>query len=172
VTSPNEGEQPAFSADDPQPVTPRLAQAMTDEVGPQRSLECPFRVAQAKLRLPYTCRGIQAKTVADVRRHCIRNLPGRKPPHLPFLKLCPTCNEDFLHEAEYDRDHGVDGLRCETPRKQRKGDAGQQEQWENLYAKVDTCIHSQLTDHCTCQYSIPRHQGADVITSSEHCGCT
>ncbi|KAF1829206.1 hypothetical protein BDW02DRAFT_178961 [Decorospora gaudefroyi] len=109
---------------------------------PPRSFLCPVRAAQAKLgRLPYTCRGLQAKNVAEVRRHCLRPLPGKRPPHLSFLKLCPTCNEDFLDEIEYEQNHGKDGLNCGTPRKQRKG-AGQKEQWDNLYKKVEHHILS------------------------------
>jgi hypothetical protein len=138
---------------------------------PQRSMECPFRVAQAKLHLPYTCRGCQAKTVADVRRHCIRNLPSRKPPHLSFLKLCPTCNEDFLHKAEYDRDHGIDGLLCETPRKQRKGDAGQHEQWENLCVKVENHILAQAMEQCTYDCQESKQLRTDTETHSKLCRC-
>jgi hypothetical protein len=111
------------------------------EIESQRKLECPFRVAQAKLSRPFTCGGCQAaKNMADIRRHCTRNLRGKRPPHLFVLKLCPTCNEDFLQETEYNRNHGVDGLKCGTPRGQRKGDAGQQEQWETLCVKVEKYI--------------------------------
>lgn len=117
---------------------------MTEEVQKsKRSLQCAFRKAQAKLGLPYTCTAAPVTTVSAVRTHLTRRLPKGRPPHLPFLKLCTTCNEDLLDEHEFEAYHGKDGLKCETPRQQRKGDAGQQEQYDILCSKVETYIITQ-----------------------------
>ena len=117
---------------------------MTEEPQkPKRSLLCPSRKAQAKLGLPYTCGAAPVNTVSAVRTHLSRKLPKGKPPHLPFLKLCKTCNEDILDEHEFETLHGKDGLKCETPRQQRKGNVGQQEQYDILCSKVEAYITTQ-----------------------------
>lgn len=117
---------------------------MTEEVQKsKRSLQCAFRKAQAKLGLPYTCTAAPVTTVSAVRTHLTRRLPKGRPPHLPFLKLCTTCNEDLLDEHEFEAYRGKDGFKCETPRQQRKGDAGQQEQYDILCFKVETYIITQ-----------------------------
>jgi len=72
-----------------------------------------------------------------------RKLPNKQPPHLPFLRLCKTCNEDILDEHEFNTFHGVDGLKCDNPKPQRKGDAGQQEQYDILCSKVEAYIIRQ-----------------------------
>ena len=112
---------------------------------PKRSFPCVFRKVQAKLRLPYTCTGAPVTTVSAVRTHLTRNLPNQRPPHLPFLRLCTTCNEDILDEHAFQTLHGVDGLLCHNPRPQRKGDVGQQEQYDLLCSKVETFLSAQAT---------------------------
>jgi hypothetical protein len=117
---------------------------MAEEVQkPKRSFPCAARKAQAKLGLPYTCTAAPVSTVSAGRTHLTRKLPKGKPPHLPFLQLCKTCNEDILDEYEFETRHGKDGLKCETPRRQRKGDAGQQEQYDILCSKVEAYISTQ-----------------------------
>lgn len=119
-----------------------------------RIFECPVRRAQKKLgQLPYTCRGVHAKNVAEVRRHLTRSLPGKQLPHLPFLKLCPTCNEDILDKAQMEQFHGKNGETCENPRKQRKGDA-QQDQYHELYLKIKERLASGDVLICKCFQSI------------------
>ncbi|KAJ4373061.1 hypothetical protein N0V83_003352 [Neocucurbitaria cava] len=110
---------------------------MVDEVKRQRSFNCPYRVAEANLgRTSFSCIGCQEKNMGGIRRHLTRPLRKKRPPHLPFLKLCPTCNEDFLDRVEFEQNHGNEGEACNNPQKQRKGDEGQQEQWDALYAKI------------------------------------
>jgi len=104
---------------------------------------CPFRQAQKKLGLPYTCTAKPAITMSAVRTHLTRDLPKGTPPHLPFLKLCTTCNEDILDDVEFETRHGVDGMKCETPRPQRKGATGQHEQYDLLCSKVEAYIAAQ-----------------------------
>ncbi|CAO2650036.1 Nn.00g013280.m01.CDS01 [Neocucurbitaria sp. VM-36] len=132
----------AVSAQDRQrPKISRSKQKMVDEIKRQRSFKCPYRVAQTNLRRQtYSCIGCQEKNMGGIRRHLTRTLRNKKPPHLPFLKLCPTCNEDFLDKLEFERYHGNHGEKCTNPRKQRKGDEGQQAQWDALYSKVETYI--------------------------------
>ncbi|KAL6707294.1 hypothetical protein ACN47E_004282 [Coniothyrium glycines] len=77
-----------------------------------------------------------ATTLAEVRRHLKRKLSRKQGPQLQFLELCKTCNEDILDADEFFRDHGIAGEYCDTPRKQRKGDIGQQKQWNELYKKI------------------------------------
>ena len=111
----------------------------------KRSFQCVFRMVQEKLGLDYTCTGAPATTVSAVRTHLTRSLPNQKSPHLPFLKLCKSCNEDILDEYEFNTFHGADGFKCKNPRSQRKGDAGQQEQYDLLCSKVETLLSAQTT---------------------------
>ena len=112
-------------------------------VKPKRSFQCAFRKAQSKLGKPYTCTAAPVTLVSAVRTHLTRPLPNKKPPHLPFLKLCTACNEDILDEEEFHTVHGIDGLKCEDPKPRRKGDAGQQEQYDILCSKVEDYIAGQ-----------------------------
>jgi hypothetical protein len=117
---------------------------MTEEVQKtKRSLPCPSRKAQAKLGLPYTCAAAPVTTVSAVRTHLTRTLPEKNPPHLPFLKLCKACNEDILDPHEFETSHGKNGFKCHITRQQRKGDAGQQEQYDILCSKVEAYIIAQ-----------------------------
>jgi hypothetical protein len=79
--------------------------------------------------------------MAQVRRHLTRPANGRS--HLPFVKLCPTCNDDFLDKNEFETRHGDKGLFCDNPRKQRKGAIAQQMQWDALYVKVKALVFAQ-----------------------------
>ena len=109
----------------------------------KRSFPCAFREAQSKLGLPYTCTAAPVSTVSAGRTHLTRRLPKGQPAHLPFLRLCKTCNEDILDEHEFHDIHGTDGLKCKNPKTQRKGDAGQQEQYDILCSKVEAYIIAQ-----------------------------
>jgi len=151
-------QQPSASllqpAEPPGPIAPTTA--MDEQVRKsKRSLHCSFRKAQAKFGLPYTCTAAPVTTVSAVRTHLTRKLPEGKPPHLPFLKLCRTCNDEILDESEFENLHGKDGLKCETPRQQRKGDAGQQEQYEILCSKVEAYIVAQGTQPSMFTLIIP-----------------
>jgi len=120
--------------------TQLVRKTVRDENG-RRFYECPFRKAQAKLGLLYTCTGVFVDTVSAVRIHLTRNLPGRRPPHLSFLKLCPACNEDILDDADFVTRH--DGLKCKNPRLHRREAIGQQEQYDRLCSKVEAYIAAQ-----------------------------
>jgi len=126
------------------PGPPVKTSAMTEQVPKsKRSLPCPFREAQEKLGLPYTCTAAPVGTVSAVRTHLIRKLPEGRPPHLPFLKLCQTCNDEIMDESEFENLHGKDGLKCRNPHPQRRGNTGQQEQYEILCSKVEAYIVAQ-----------------------------
>lgn len=109
----------------------------------ERSFPCPVCQAEQKLGSPHTCTSAPVTTLSAVRTHLTRRLPRGQPPHLPFLKLCKACNEDILDEHEFGTFHGVDGLKCDNPKPQRKGDAGQQEQYGILCSKVEAYIIRQ-----------------------------
>ncbi|KNG51002.1 hypothetical protein TW65_71831 [Stemphylium lycopersici] len=114
---------------------------MTEESGKSvRNFPCSFRAAQERLSLPYTCSAPPVTTVSALRTHLKRPLPGKRPPHLAFLKCCPTCNEDILDKLEFEERHGTE--KCTTPRPQRKGDEGQARQYEMLCAKVERHIRN------------------------------
>lgn len=114
---------------------------MTEESGKSvRNFPCSFRAAQERLSLPYTCSAPPVTTVSALRTHLKRPLPGKRPPHLAFLKRCPTCNEDILDKLEFEERHGTE--KCTTPRPQRKGDEGQARQYEMLCAKVERHIRN------------------------------
>ncbi|KAH6870129.1 hypothetical protein BKA58DRAFT_171707 [Alternaria rosae] len=135
------------------PKLPSITSAMAEEVQKsKRSFACAFREAQSKLGLPYTCTAAPVSTVSAGRTHMTRKLPRGQPPHLSFLRLCKTCNEDILDEHEFDTFHGADGLKCDHPKAQRKGDAGQQEQYDILCSKVMAYILQQgnLGETTTC----------------------
>jgi hypothetical protein len=140
----------------------------------KRCLRCPFRVVQEKLNLRYSCRARPVTTMSEIRRHLIRDKVNGREPHLPFLHLCKACNEDFLHMAEFESFHGYDGLLCKHPKKQRKGDAGQQEQYDILCAKVETymTMDNTLQGQSTLIHPLKgmlTHHAADVtrISNSE-----
>jgi len=128
----------------PSPKLPTSTPVMTEEVQKsKRSFPCAFREAQSKLGLPYTCTAAPVNTVSACRSHMIRKLARGQPPHLTFLRLCKTCNEDILDEHEFNTFHGANGLKCEHPKSQRKGDAGQQEQYDILSSKIMAYILKQ-----------------------------
>ena len=93
-------------------------------------------------RNAHTSTGVEARSMAEVRRKMVRGSRGR-PPHLQFLKLCPTCNEDITDRYVFEDEHGADGELCQNPRKQRKGAAAKQEQWDGLYDKIMLQIRSR-----------------------------
>jgi hypothetical protein len=125
-----------------QSIPDTMSQTMANDTGTTRKLQCPFRVAEGALgRRLFSCRGVEAKSMAHVRRHLTRPVKGRS--HLPFVKLCPTCNDDFLDKDEFEMSHGDQGLLCDNPRKQRKGAIAQQMQWDALYIKVEALVSTQ-----------------------------
>lgn len=70
--------------------------------------------------------------MAEVRRHMTRSHRD-----LDFLRLCSTCNDDFLDRNEFESSHGYKGELCINPQEQRRAE-GQEEQWTALYKKVDS----------------------------------
>jgi len=122
--------------------TQLVRKTLRDENG-RRFYECPFRKAEARLGLLYTCTEVVMDTVSAVRIHLTRNLPGGRPPHLPFLKLCPTCNEDILDDTEFVTRHAKEGLKCENPRPHGRGAVGQQQQYDRLCHRIEIYIAAQ-----------------------------
>ena len=105
----------------------------------EQSFPCPFWKAKPITGFPYNCTAAPMSTLSAVRTHLTQKLPG-EPQHLPFLKLCPTCNQDILREVDFETHHGKDGLKCKNPRPHRKGDTGQQEQYDELCSQVHVHI--------------------------------
>lgn len=133
----------------PSAAPPETRNPIAEEVAELRKpFQCPVRVAQTQLQqLPYTCTGLQGNNMAAVRRHLVRPLPRKKSPHLSFLKLCQTCNEDILDQSEFERFHGYDGEMCPNERKQRKGDA-QQAQYDKLCQKIIDRLAKEGSAEC------------------------
>jgi hypothetical protein len=111
---------------------------MSEQPRIRAALQCPQRVAETELdHRPYSCTGVAANNMSGVRRHLTR------PPHSRFVKLCPTCNEDFLDSEIFELQHGYDGGLCRYPQAQRKGDAAQLQQWDMLYGKIEALVISE-----------------------------
>ena len=92
-------------------------------------LTCPVFEADIIVRREHTCSGTTATVCSQIRTHLIKG----KSPHVQFLKLCGTCNEDILDEEEFEQHHGS---RCNTQKSQRrKGDHVLQ--WIALYRKLN-----------------------------------
>jgi hypothetical protein len=94
-------------------------------------LKCPVFEADKVLGRPHTCSGVVAENMSELRRHLTR---GNRP-HVPFLKLCPTCNEDILDRDEFEHAHGSHGELCNNPQRQRRGTSADV-QWKILYGKL------------------------------------
>lgn len=94
----------------------------------KNDLACPFFQNDMVYDHPRSCAGVKADAMSDIRRHINRA-------HRPvFLKLCKTCNEDILSEAEYESYHGA---HCKNVQQQRRGNSeAQKTQWNNLYRKL------------------------------------
>ncbi|EUC26644.1 hypothetical protein COCCADRAFT_31608 [Bipolaris zeicola 26-R-13] len=74
--------------------------------------------------------------MADLRHH-LTTRPGRGyRRQLPFLKLCPTCNNDFIDKEVFESRHGYRGELCNNRQPQRRK-ANAQMQWELLYRQVE-----------------------------------
>jgi hypothetical protein len=114
-----------------------------------RRLPCPIWKAETEQNLDHTCNGLQAKTMSEVRRHLIRPHRGGEP-HLPFLKLCPTCKEEILDPEEF-LAHGSYGERCSNPQIQRRGPDASLEQWEALYRTISARMGVTLSVTCKCE---------------------
>lgn len=63
--------------------------------------------------------------MTEIRRHLQRR------PHLMFVELCPSCNENFLDKEIYDQYHGAEGQFCDIMGSQPRGQ-GQLKQWRLL----------------------------------------
>ncbi|KAF2475487.1 uncharacterized protein BDR25DRAFT_310847 [Lindgomyces ingoldianus] len=97
----------------------------------KREFSCPVFKADTVLGRKHSCRGARAEHMSYIRRH----LTSGRAPHVAFLKLCGTCNEDFTDQKEFETNHGYDGEFCNNPQKQRRGESAE-EQWYTLYTKL------------------------------------
>ncbi|OAL02166.1 hypothetical protein IQ06DRAFT_132142 [Phaeosphaeriaceae sp. SRC1lsM3a] len=80
---------------------------------------CPIFKAEVEKNEPHTCNGGGGNNMSELRTHMTRGNKNRQP-HLSFLKLCKTCNHDFIDENVFATGHGVN---CHNPHPQRKGPA-------------------------------------------------
>ncbi|KAF2682628.1 hypothetical protein K458DRAFT_52813 [Lentithecium fluviatile CBS 122367] len=96
---------------------------------PKRELKCPVFQADIILNRAHTCNGIGGDSMSKVRQHMIRSR------HLPFLRLCKTCNTDFVDRHVFEQFHGTKGELCHISIKQQRA-KGQEAQWEALYRMV------------------------------------
>lgn len=70
------------------------------------------------------CDGDLAENMSAVRRHLERN-------HKIIVKLCKICNEDIIHQQNYD----THAKGCSNKQRQRRGDTSET-QWIALYRKL------------------------------------
>lgn len=96
----------------------------------RKPFPCPVFQADILLGRRHSCRGTLENNMSEVRRHL------RRSRHVDFLRLCPTCNEDFTDREEFESKHGNNGEFCNNPLKQRRGVLAE-EQWEALYRKIN-----------------------------------
>ena len=98
---------------------------------PRRVFSCPIRETETSKRAEndiapnYSCTGMAARSMAEVRRHILRAH------RVKFLRLCPTCNEHFIDEDEFNTKHGHKGQRCGTVKGQARG-IPLAKQWEKV----------------------------------------
>ncbi|KAJ4299275.1 hypothetical protein N0V90_004519 [Kalmusia sp. IMI 367209] len=71
--------------------------------------------------------------MAEVRRHLTERAQ-----HLPFLKLCSTCNEHSVDKEDFEKQHGYKGEKCDNPRKQARGREAMEAQWWQVYKLVNS----------------------------------
>ena len=108
----------------------------------EKLFDCPVFVAESRHGWPRTCNNAKCKNMTVLRRH-LTERPGRGyTAQLPFLELCPTCNEDFLDKDVFESMHGYRGQHCNTRQPQRKG-AKAKVQWEKLYRQVEAALAVQ-----------------------------
>ena len=116
--------------------------ANEDPSDTEKSFDCPVFVAESRHGWPRTCNNAKCKNMTVLRRH-LTERPGRGyTAQLPFLELCPTCNEDFLDRDVFETRHGYRGQHCNTRQPQRKG-AKAKVQWELLYRQVEAALAVQ-----------------------------
>lgn len=128
---------PSTCRDDESPLLPKDEEpgaSMTTRVkfngsSAREPLHCPDRAADRELGNEPTCTDLIAKSMTEVLRHL------QRPPHSLFIKRCPTCNENFLNDDTFTRDHGANGQYCDIIRSQPRGKR-QLEQWCSLRDKL------------------------------------
>ncbi|PSN71923.1 hypothetical protein BS50DRAFT_239241 [Corynespora cassiicola Philippines] len=134
VPNENFGELPRVVADQTSATEAHTPSSSNDAhvLSPFRDKErltCPVFEADIIVRREHTCSGTTATVCSQIRTHLIKG----KSPHVQFLKLCGTCNEDIFDEEEFEQHHGS---RCNTQKSQRrKGDHVLQ--WIGLYRKLN-----------------------------------
>jgi hypothetical protein len=64
-----------------------------------------------------------------------------------FVDLCPTCNEDFVDRAEFERNHGRKGNLCNNKKPQLRGPKVML-QWEALYRKIEASMLAATQTEC------------------------
>ena len=115
---------------------------LAGEENGSRKFDCPVFVAESRHGWPRTCNNVKSPNMAELRRHLTTRAGRGYTPQLPFLELCPTCNEDFLDKDEFQSRHGYRGQFCNTRRPQRRWPHSRV-QWELLYGKVEAAMAVQ-----------------------------
>jgi hypothetical protein len=123
---------------------------MAEDSKPKHMFGCPIFETETTLGIAHTCNGLTAAHMSAVRRHLTRPLRGGAPAHIPFVQLCSTCNEHFIDEDIFERDHGKMGELCNNPQNQKKGKAAQ-EQWEVLRIMlINRPVYNQQSFQSKC----------------------
>lgn len=68
--------------------------------------------------------------------------------HVPFLRLCKTCNEHIVDKEVFESKHGYNGEKCVTPRKQARGAEATQGSWLQLSGLVKSHMNDTMEPPC------------------------
>jgi len=118
-------------------IAPVNAMLLNKDTARQKStFDCPVFVAESRHRWPRTCNNVKSTNMTEVRRHLLERSGRGYPPQLGFLKLCITCNDDFIDKDVFETRHGYQGELCNSRRRQRRG-ANTKVQWELLYKQIE-----------------------------------
>ncbi|CAG5155708.1 uncharacterized protein ALTATR162_LOCUS3795 [Alternaria atra] len=127
----------------PATIAPINAMQYNEDVGSQKfTFDCPVFVAESRHGWPRTCNNVKSLNMTDLRRHLTERTGRGYAPQLTFLKLCTTCNEDFIDRNVFETRHGYRGELCNARRPQRRG-ANAKVQWELLYRQVEAAMAVQ-----------------------------
>ncbi|KAJ5064887.1 hypothetical protein J3E72DRAFT_411211 [Bipolaris maydis] len=117
-----------------------------------RRFDCPVFVAETRHGWPRTCNNVKSANMSELRRHLTERPGYGYTPQLQFLKLCRTCNEDFIDKEVFESQHGYKGELCNN-RKIGRRKAHAQVQWQLLYHHVEAAMVSQHLEAHTSSLS-------------------
>jgi len=127
----------------------------------RRPFNCPVRQGeQDRGASEFSCSGLSADTMADVRRHMERAK------HVEFIRLCSTCNEDLIDKKEFEDKHGYRGEKCtKTPQKQARGTEATGRQYKQLYDLVNSANAVDPAVGRKSSETVPLRSLSDIIST-------